>query len=101
MVDRAYLTSELPMCVIWGADDPVIPAKHADTVREVAQTARVELVDRAGHFPHKSDPDTFVATVTEFIATTMPAVYSRARWRELLVRGAPTEVVVGDPVGVA
>jgi pimeloyl-ACP methyl ester carboxylesterase len=101
MVDRAYLTSELPMCVIWGADDPVIPAKHADTVREVAQTARVELVDRAGHFPHKSDPDTFVATVTEFIATTKPAVYSRARWRELLVRGAPTEVVVSDPVGAA
>ena len=87
MVDRAYLTSELPMCVIWGSDDPVIPSKHADTVREVAQTARVELVEGAGHFPHKADPDTFVSTVTEFIATTEPAVYSRERWRELLEQG--------------
>jgi pimeloyl-ACP methyl ester carboxylesterase len=96
MVDRAYLTQELPMCVIWGTDDPVIPVAHAETVRQVARTARVELVPNAGHFPHKSDPDAFVTGVEEFIATTRPARYSRARWRTLLVRGAPAAVQVPD-----
>ncbi|WP_148575246.1 alpha/beta fold hydrolase [Nocardioides caldifontis] len=96
MVDRAYLTEELPLCVVWGTADPVIPAAHADTVRQIARTARVELVEGAGHFPHKADPDAFVALVEEFIRTTRPARYSRARWRALLRRGAPTEVAVPD-----
>lgn len=96
MVDRAYLTEALPMCVIWGADDPVIPSAHAETVREIAKSARVELVEHAGHFPHKADPDAFVATVEEFVRTTRPAVYSRARWRALLERGAPIELEIAD-----
>ena len=29
MSDRAYLTEAMPMCVIWGEDDQVIPASHA------------------------------------------------------------------------
>ena len=87
MVDRAYLTEALPMCVVWGTADPVIPAGHAETVRRIARTARVELVEGAGHFPHKADPDAFVATVTEFVRTTEPARYSRARWRALLRTG--------------
>jgi pimeloyl-ACP methyl ester carboxylesterase len=96
MVDRAYLTQELPMCVIWGTDDPVIPVGHAETVRQIARTARVELVENAGHFPHKADPEAFVAGVEEFIRTTQPARYSRARWRTLLVRGAPADVDIPD-----
>jgi pimeloyl-ACP methyl ester carboxylesterase len=96
MVDRAYLTQELPMCVIWGTADPVIPASHAETVRQIAQTARVELVENAGHFPHKADPEAFVASVESFIRSTQPARYSRARWRTLLVRGAPAGLEIPD-----
>ncbi|HEX5918875.1 MAG TPA: alpha/beta fold hydrolase, partial [Nocardioides sp.] len=29
MADRAYLTEAMPMCVVWGADDLVIPVSHA------------------------------------------------------------------------
>lgn len=89
MVDRAYLTQDLPLCVIWGVDDPIIPSLHTDTVREVAERARVELMDRCGHFPHKDRPDEFAATVEQFVESTQPATYSRARWRALLRNGAP------------
>src|SRR3954468_24983503 len=30
MVDRAYLTQAMPMLVVWGSEDVVIPAKHAE-----------------------------------------------------------------------
>ena len=33
MVDRAYLTEAMPMCVIWGDDDQVIPTRHAERGR--------------------------------------------------------------------
>ena len=29
MADRAYLTEAMPMCVVWGRDDAVIPVRHA------------------------------------------------------------------------
>jgi pimeloyl-ACP methyl ester carboxylesterase len=96
MVDRAYLTQELPLCVIWGTDDPVIPSLHAETVRRIAQSARVELVERSGHFPHKDRPEVFARIVDDFISTTEPATYNRARWRAMLKSGTPASTVVPD-----
>jgi pimeloyl-ACP methyl ester carboxylesterase len=96
MVDRAYLTQGLPMLVVWGTDDAVIPPLHADAVRTIAHTARVEILQRCGHFPHKDHPERFVALLDEFISTTRPAVYSRARWRALLKKGAPAPGEVTD-----
>jgi pimeloyl-ACP methyl ester carboxylesterase len=97
MADRAYLTEAMPMCVIWGAEDRVIPVSHAAHAAELAPEARVEVIPNAGHFPHKEHPERFVKIVQDFIKTTQPASYSRARWRRLLqrgpARGTPLEAV--------
>ncbi|HSE71405.1 MAG TPA: alpha/beta fold hydrolase [Nocardioidaceae bacterium] len=87
MSDRAYLTHAMPMCVIWGTDDSVIPVRHAGYVAEMAPGATVEVIPNAGHFPHKDHPQRFVKIVNDFIRTTEPAVYHRGRWRALLKRG--------------
>jgi pimeloyl-ACP methyl ester carboxylesterase len=87
MADRAYLTEAMPMCVVWGRDDRVIPVRHADNVGELAPMARVEVIPNAGHFPHKDHPHRFAKIVHEFIRTTQPATYSRARFRALLKSG--------------
>ncbi len=96
MVDRAYLTQRLPMCVIWGSEDQVIPVAHSETVRRIAKTATVKIVEGAGHFPHKDHPDEFVRTVRRFMSKTEPASYHRGRWRALLKSGAPAGVVIPD-----
>jgi pimeloyl-ACP methyl ester carboxylesterase len=87
MADRAYLTEAMPMCVIWGEDDRVIPVSHAARAAELAPAARIEIMPNAGHFPHKDHPERFVKILQDFIRTTRPATYSRARWRRLLQRG--------------
>ncbi len=84
MSDRAYLTDAMPMCVVWGRDDSVIPVRHASNAARLAPKARVEVIPNAGHFPHKDHPHRFAKIVHEFIRTTQPAQYSRARWRSLL-----------------
>jgi pimeloyl-ACP methyl ester carboxylesterase len=84
MADRAYLTEAMPMCVIWGRDDRVIPVDHANNAARLAPKARVEVIPNAGHFPHKDHPQRFAKIVHEFIRSTEPAQYSRARWRSLL-----------------
>ena len=92
MTDRAYLTEAVPMCVIWGEDDAVIPADHARTAEALAPGARVELIPNAGHFPHKDHPQRFVKIVASFLRTTQPAIYDRDRLRALLEAGGDVPV---------
>ncbi|QWC85780.1 alpha/beta fold hydrolase [Nocardioidaceae bacterium] len=87
MADRAYLTSAMPMCVIWGADDMVIPVRHAAIAREIAPSAQVEVIANAGHFPHKDHPERVVKIMKDFIRSTEPAVHEREMWRDLLLHG--------------
>ncbi len=89
MADRAYLTAAMPMCVVWGSDDAVIPVRQARRIAELAPGATVEVVQDAGHFPHKDHPQRFVRILDEFVRTHPPATYHRGRWRALLRHGAP------------
>ena len=82
MADRAYLTEAMPMCVVWGRNDQVIPVRHAGNAAALAPSARVEIIPNAGHFPHKDHPQRFVKIVNDFIRSTEPAVYERDHWRD-------------------
>jgi pimeloyl-ACP methyl ester carboxylesterase len=96
MADRAYLTDEMPMAVVWGRDDKVIPVRHASNAAALAPKARIEVIPNAGHFPHKDHPQRFAKILHDFIRTTRPATYSRAKWRTLLRNGQTGPV---SPVG--
>ena len=95
MADRAYLTEAMPMCVVWGRDDHVIPAQHARNAAALAPTAQVEVIPNCGHFPHRDHPDRFVRILTDFVARSQPAVYDWDRARELLVHGAAQRPAAG------
>ena len=93
MTDRAYLTAAMPILVIWGVEDKVLPSTHAENVAAIAPGAVVEIFAASGHFPHKDHPERFLKVVREFIRNTEPATYHRDRWRTLLRKGA-----IGDAV---
>lgn len=88
MTDRAYLTENMPMCVVWGAEDTIIPSHHAEVARHSAPSARVDVLPDAGHFPHRDHPERFVRIIRDFVAQTPPATYHRGRWAAVLRRGA-------------
>jgi pimeloyl-ACP methyl ester carboxylesterase len=98
MADRAYLTHAMPMCVVWGSDDGVIPVSHADLASAIAPEATVEVIRNAGHFPHKDHPQRFVKIVNDFVRSTEPAVYHRGRWRALLKNGREATSTPREPV---
>lgn len=88
MTDRAYLTESMPIAVVWGAQDPIIPASQAEVVKRLAPGARVEIIQDSGHFPHRDHSKQFVRILRNFIDTTAPASFDQERTRELL-RGRP------------
>ena len=89
MSDRAYLTESMPMAVVWGRDDQVIPVRHSSNVAALAPDASVTVLPDSGHFPHRDHPEEFVRLLDEFVSTTAPSVYNRARFRRLLRNGSP------------
>ena len=95
MLDRCYLTRGVPTLLLWGADDSVIPVRHAGLAHEAMPGSQLEIFEGAGHFPHRSDPDRFLRVVEEFLKSTDPTEYDPQTWRELLRAGRDT---ITDPV---
>jgi pimeloyl-ACP methyl ester carboxylesterase len=85
-LDRLYLANAIPMLVIWGSRDPIVPAQHAETVHALVPTARVEVFARAGHWPHLDDPARFCDVLLDFVASTEPAQHDLDSWRRLLAQ---------------
>jgi pimeloyl-ACP methyl ester carboxylesterase len=98
MSDRAYLTQAMPICVVWGRHDMVIPVRHAANAAVLAPDARIEVIPNAGHFPHKDHPQRFVKILNDFVRTTQAATHSREEWRQLLEQG-PTVVPLQAEAG--
>jgi pimeloyl-ACP methyl ester carboxylesterase len=88
MLDRSYLAAGMPVCVVWGVNDSVIPADHARVAERALPHARLEIFDDAGHFPHRADPLRFVDVLTSFVNQTPRSQHDRADWRALMMNGS-------------
>jgi pimeloyl-ACP methyl ester carboxylesterase len=49
---RAIATLDLPVLLIHGRQDPVVPASHCQDASSGLPSAVVRWIDRCGHFPH-------------------------------------------------
>ena len=90
MTDRSYLARMMPVLVIWGRQDMVIPPAHAEAAP--TRVSDVHVFDDSGHFPHKDHPQEFCRILLEFTETNAPATYHRGKWRALLRRGDQYEL---------
>src|SRR5690348_2049747 len=97
MLDRCYLTESVPVQLIWGDRDSVIPVGHARTAHAAMPGSQLEIFEGSGHFPFHDDPDRFVEVVERFIDSTDPAVYDQDYLRGLL-RAGISEGAISGPV---
>jgi pimeloyl-ACP methyl ester carboxylesterase len=65
---RLHLAATVPTLLVWGARDRMIPSWHAVMAQQAIEGSRVEVFERAGHFPHLDDPERFARLLREFIA---------------------------------
>ena len=87
-LDRLYLAEELPLLIVWGARDRIIPPDHGRRAHNLVRGSRFELFEAAGHFPHLDEPERFVATLEDWMASTEPGEADDARFREAVRRRA-------------
>ena len=85
--DRLYLAEAVPSLIVWGRNDPIIPAAHGIAAHEAMPGSRLELLP-AGHFPQLEEPCEFAELLNEFIAETHPARIDADDLRERVLAGA-------------
>jgi len=76
--DRLYLAADLPLLVVWGARDAIIPLAHGTDLAATVPDSRLEVFEQSGHFPHLTEPDRLAAVLQDWITTTAPARLDRA-----------------------
>ena len=74
-IDRLYLAQLMPTLIIWGRRDPIIPVEHATVAHHGIAGSRLEIFDRAGHFPQLEQPLHFARVLIDFIQSTDPAEF--------------------------
>ncbi len=79
--ERLYLAEEVPVLIVWGSRDPIIPAAHAEDAHRALPGSRLEIFDGAGHLPQLEQPGHFIAVLERFLAETEPAAFDREEWR--------------------
>jgi pimeloyl-ACP methyl ester carboxylesterase len=86
--DRLYLAEQLPLLIVWGGRDRIIPSEHGRRAHELVPGSRFELFESAGHFPFLDAPVRFTATVDDWIDSTEPAQPDDGRLRAAIRRNA-------------
>ncbi|WP_116206646.1 alpha/beta fold hydrolase [Amycolatopsis circi] len=71
--EKLYLAESVPMLLVWGARDPLLPVAHGRRTAELLPDSRLVVRENAKHFPHVADPDGFFLLLNEFLAETAPA----------------------------
>ena len=85
--DRLYLAAEVPVLLVWGEQDPMIPVAHARVAHQVIPGSRLAIFPAAGHFPHRDEPRRFVEVLLDFLQSTPAARLEGAQWQQLLRAG--------------
>ncbi len=78
--DLLYLAEALPLLIVWGDRDPIIPASHGEEAHEALPGSRLEIFENTGHVPQFECPGRFVAVLQRFLEETEPARFDRDEW---------------------
>ncbi|HET7120726.1 MAG TPA: alpha/beta fold hydrolase [Solirubrobacterales bacterium] len=78
--DRLYLAEAVPVLILWGEEDTIIPAHHGEEAHRQLPSSQLVVFDGVGHMPQLEAPLRFVTALEEFLAETEPAEFSLEEW---------------------
>lgn len=56
-----------PACIIWGANDQVIPLEHGQAYKNYIEASVLHVLEKCGHMPHVEQEEQCVKIMKEFI----------------------------------
>jgi pimeloyl-ACP methyl ester carboxylesterase len=69
-MNRLDLAAQLPVQLIWGERDRVVPVSHGYAAHEALPGSRLIVLAGVGHFPHVEAPELTVGVMRDFVELT-------------------------------
>jgi pimeloyl-ACP methyl ester carboxylesterase len=66
-MQASYGQLETPLTIVWGREDTWLPPEFGAKLAHTAPSARLHLVQDAGHSPHQEQPEAFNKLLAEFL----------------------------------
>jgi pimeloyl-ACP methyl ester carboxylesterase len=93
--NKLYLAAGMPVLIVWGARDPIIPANHGRRAHELIPNSTYVEFEESGHMPHADEPHRFADAVLGFADANPPGGATAESWGRLLQTG--TSSLGGPP----
>ena len=74
--ERLGLATDLPLLVVWGEKDAIIPVQHGRALAAAIPSCRLEVFAQSGHFPHLTEPARLAELLAQWLANTTAGVPS-------------------------
>jgi pimeloyl-ACP methyl ester carboxylesterase len=59
---------QLPTLLVWGREDRIVPVEAGELYQRSIAGARLEIMERCGHFPHFEKPAEFMRVTSAFLS---------------------------------
>ncbi|HEX5142493.1 MAG TPA: alpha/beta fold hydrolase [Mycobacterium sp.] len=69
-MNQPHLAAQLPVQLIWGERDWVVPVSHGYAAHEAMPGSRLTVLADTGHFPHVESPGAVAEIIGDFLAST-------------------------------
>jgi pimeloyl-ACP methyl ester carboxylesterase len=79
--DRLYLAAGIPVLLVWGERDPLIPVQHGRDAHAAITGSTLEVFEGVGHLPQLEAPGRFIAALERFLAENKPSRFNSKQWR--------------------
>jgi pimeloyl-ACP methyl ester carboxylesterase len=60
---------QLPTLIVWGRGDHIIPVSCGEVYQRAIRGSVLQVIERCGHYPQLEQPQEFLRTVLQFLAT--------------------------------
>ncbi len=61
------LPNDVPVCLIWGESDQIVPLEHAQRIGQQIPQAHLNVIPEAGHLPHQEQPSQWLEILFEHL----------------------------------
>ena len=65
--------SPVPLMIVWGEEDKVLPVSHAREVQQALPGCVVHIIPECGHWPHMEKAEEFNRLLTRFLGSALDA----------------------------
>jgi pimeloyl-ACP methyl ester carboxylesterase len=67
LVDARLPKLTMPVTLIWGANDGLLPLAYANTLQSRIAGSKLHVIEKAAHIPHRQAPDEFMKVFAEAV----------------------------------